>query len=152
MCSLSKLVLVPVTVIALGLGTFSSADAGSPNQGTPRQGNARQGKVRQGNVRQGSSRQGLAPYAQVDPSPRYSLGIYCRGVGSGVKVVGTVPGGAGERVGLEVGDIIVSVDGMPIADTSDLHEALQSSDGYVRLRVRDVRTARLTYCNVDLSR
>jgi S1-C subfamily serine protease len=45
-------------------------------------------------------------------------------VDSGVQVMALAPGGPAEEAGVEVGDVIVAVDGDPVEDNQDLQELL----------------------------
>lgn len=67
------------------------------------------------------------------------LGIQIASAGDGVAVQGVIPGGPGERLGLEPGDVIVAVDGTPV-DGGDLDAAVGAITGAsgssVRLTVR----------------
>lgn len=44
--------------------------------------------------------------------------------GKGVKVIGVVPGGGGEKSGIKVGDIIVAINGTPVNNFIDLQKKL----------------------------
>lgn len=138
MSCLLKSVLLPVTLIAASLPALSSPVFADGRQ-------VGQKKVQKLSI---GSRSDQSPYQRAP----YRLGIYCHTVGDGVMVDGLISGGPAERIGLEVGDIITSVDGNPIEDTSDLYRALQRSGGFARLRIIDVRSTDLVYRNVDLTR
>jgi S1-C subfamily serine protease len=81
-----------------------------------------------------------------------ALGVELRPVSRGLRVVWLSEGGPAERVGLEVGDVLVSLNGSPLRDMDDLRDALQDAFGYARLRVIDVRTGRIAYRNASLTR
>ncbi len=136
--------LVPVVVAAV-LGVLASCASAEAQSYQTKQ------KTKQGGTQQ-HVKPKMAPGSQSDPAPRGSLGIYGRSVADGVRVTEVVEGGAFERVGGEVGDVITSVDGRPISDLSDLRDALDDGGPVVRLRIIDVRSGRLVYRNVDLSR
>jgi S1-C subfamily serine protease len=57
----------------------------------------------------------------------------------GLMITGLTPGGAAQRAGLEIGDIIVSANGQPTPNVQMLRYVLNSSNGYVNLNVRNVR-------------
>ncbi|MCK6529209.1 PDZ domain-containing protein [Myxococcota bacterium] len=83
---------------------------------------------------------GEAELRLVLPSRRTGgLGIQIASAGDGVAVQGVIPGGPGERLGLEPGDVIVAVDGAPV-DGRDLDAAVGAITGAsgssVRLTVR----------------
>lgn len=47
---------------------------------------------------------------------------------SGVEVVSLVPGGPAERGGVRPGDILVSMNGLPVESVDDLHRLLSEVD------------------------
>jgi S1-C subfamily serine protease len=62
-----------------------------------------------------------------DPSPgarRAWVGFYPQGHEGGVALSGLVPGGPAEKAGLQRGDLILSVDGQPVASLRELYRAL----------------------------
>lgn len=61
---------------------------------------------------------------------------------SGLQITGLVAGMPAQRNGLEVGDIILSINGRTTANTGDLRAALAASNGHANIVLRDVRTAR----------
>jgi S1-C subfamily serine protease len=138
MSCLLKSVLLPITLIAAGLPALSSPAFADGRQVGQRQ-------------VQKTSRGSQSDQSPSQRAP-YRLGVYCHTVEGGVMIDGLVSGGAAERIGLEVGDIIISIDGRPIEDTSDLYRALQRSGGFARLRIINVRDDSLVYRNVDLTR
>ena len=84
--------------------------------------------------------------------PRWTLDMNVWTIhGIGVKVASVNPYGAAERMGLEQGDIVTQVNGRPIRGLWDLRRALDRSNGYVRLMVRDVRTGQYMWVNGNLS-
>jgi S1-C subfamily serine protease len=89
--------------------------------------------------------------ARAQDPPPYLLGIYFRAVpGDGVEVLRVYPNTPAEHIGLEVGDVIVSVNGRAVTSTVDFRRAMNDSGGQVRLRVRDVRTGNLVYRSARL--
>jgi membrane-associated protease RseP (regulator of RpoE activity) len=92
----------------------------------------------------------LAPGTSSD-GVQWKLGIYQRVIpGYGLRVTRVVPDSPAERIGLEVGDTITSVNGRAICSLDDWHDALEDSNGFVRLRIVDWRTGRAVYRNVWL--
>jgi S1-C subfamily serine protease len=62
-----------------------------------------------------------------DPAPalrRAWVGFYPQGHDGGVAITGVVPGGPAEKAGLVRGDLILSVDGQPVASLRELYRAL----------------------------
>jgi len=144
-CTVKK--FVPVLALALmGLLTL-----GSPVTAGSLKVSSKQQSQKQATRQKGVTPR-FAPGGQSDPSYRWFLGIFGRSVADGVKVTRVIPGGAFERIGGEVGDIIVSVDGRAIEDLDDLSDALDDFGPVVRLRLIDARTGRLIHRTVDLSR
>jgi S1-C subfamily serine protease len=62
----------------------------------------------------------------------------------GARIQAVVPGSPAHRAGLEVGDVIVAIDGLPVNTVQDLNQIVGSSLGIVRIVLRDVRTGRVT--------
>jgi S1-C subfamily serine protease len=89
-------------------------------------------------------------------TPHYGgwyLGVYGNYTSRGLYLTQVYPGTAAARVGLEVGDRIVAVNGLRISMFYPLNVALQSTNsGWVRLSVLDWRTNRLLNVNVRLTR
>jgi hypothetical protein len=69
--------------------------------------------------------------------------------GGGAYITGIYEGSPAQAVGLEVGDVIVAVDGV---DASNLGNVLQASDGNVVLQVLSGRTGALVQSRVNLIR
>lgn len=80
------------------------------------------------------------------------LGVSTQDTGHGPQVVFISYGSPASRIGLEQGDIIHEVDGIPVASRWELSQAIRYSDGYVRLLVEDVRTGQFVYRMVRLTR
>lgn len=59
-----------------------------------------------------------------------------RGGTDGATVMAVSPGSAAERMGLEPGDRLLSVNGRPLAAASDLSEALAATNGELAVEVR----------------
>jgi S1-C subfamily serine protease len=81
------------------------------------------------------------------------LGVYGNYTSSGLLLTQVYPGTSAARVGLEIGDRIVAVNGRRISMRYPLNVALQSTaNGWVTLSVQDWRTRRLLYVHVRLTR
>jgi len=93
----------------------------------------------------------------IAPGEPYGLpkfGFSSSNIGFGEQVVFVRPGSRAARIGLEPGDVILSLNGYRLSYTGSWTDALSravSSGGLVQLRVRDVRTGlvhvRSTYVN-----
>ena len=86
------------------------------------------------------------------PPPRPILGI--QGsllIGTGMRINAVKPGTPAATTGLEVGDVLVSVDGRPLRNSGDFERAMQNVNGYARLGIRDVRTGNILYRSVQLT-
>jgi S1-C subfamily serine protease len=59
---------------------------------------------------------------RVSRPPRAWIGFYCYMLREHVIIAGVLPGTPGERAGLRPGDLVLSVDGVPIGVRSDLYE------------------------------
>lgn len=96
---------------------------------------------------------------QLRPSGGWYLGVYGTYTPTGMLLTQVYPGTAADRVGLEVGDRIVAVNGhqlgVVLGTRVTLDRALQrhaNLSGWVRLLVQDVRTDQLTNVDVRLTR
>jgi len=69
--------------------------------------------------------------------------------GYGERITGVRWGGIAQRMGLESGDVILSLNGFPLnyhgAWKDALHQAVYHGNGHVNLRVRDVRTGNIAF-------
>ena len=70
----------------------------------------------------------------------------------GLKVHGVVPGGAGDTIGLEQGDIIIGVEGYYCDRINQLENALRTSYGSVKVTVINVRNGQWVDANMRLGR
>lgn len=95
------------------------------------------------------------PWAYLPPPKSIASGQKWLGVthepydGGGSYVTGVYEGSPAQAVGLEVGDVIVSLDG---ADATDLGKVIQASNGNVVLQVLSGRTGELVQSPVNLIR
>jgi predicted metalloprotease with PDZ domain len=81
-------------------------------------------------------------------SGRKWLGVtYVNYDGGGAYVSGVYDGSPAQQVGLEVGDVIVSLDGI---DATDLPAAIQAANNVARLQVLSGRTGELVEGRVNL--
>ena len=88
---------------------------------------------------------------QAQGPPQYLLGIYYRALpGDGVEVLRVYPNTPAEGIGLEVGDVIVTVNGQAVTSAFDFRTAMNDSGGFARLRIRNVRTGRIEYRSARL--
>lgn len=97
----------------------------------------------------------LNPHGSSDHPPLASgwwLGVSTHDYGHGPEVVYISHGSPASRIGLEQGDIIHEVDGIPVTTRWELSNAIRYSDGYVRLLIEDVRTGQYAYRMVRLAR
>jgi hypothetical protein len=70
--------------------------------------------------------------------------------GVGVRIASIEPGGPAERMGIEVTDVIVQINGRPIRSMYDLRNAVAYSGGHVRVLVLDNRTNSYMWHNGSL--
>ncbi|MFM9025437.1 MAG: YbaY family lipoprotein [Planctomycetaceae bacterium] len=97
------------------------------------------------------------PPAQVQPG-RYVLGINVRNTPTGVEIAGVNPGGAGQRSGLEAGDVIVAVEGIQVGyvggrlnDLGDEIARRVDGAGRVTLLVRNRRDGGLVQVPIQFN-
>jgi len=57
-------------------------------------------------------------------TPRAWIGFYPQGYDGGVVLSGVIPGGPADKAGLERGDLILSVEGQPVASLRELYRAV----------------------------
>jgi S1-C subfamily serine protease len=69
----------------------------------------------------------------------------------GIRITSVEPGSSVERIGLEVGDVIVEVNGQTVRTGEDLNRAVLGSGGYLRIRLFDCRTRAYVFRGVNLS-
>jgi hypothetical protein len=91
----------------------------------------------------------LQPLKTIAPGQKW-LGVTHEPYdGGGAYITGVYEGSPAQAVGLEVGDVIVSLDGV---DATDLGKVIQASRGTVTLRVLSGRTGDLVQQQVNLIR
>ena len=84
----------------------------------------------------------VPPVVQPHVHPPVTLGFYGDfHDGHGMHVTGVVPGSIAQRLGLEVGDVILRINNRSLTCEHDFQDALRGADG-VRLLVQDVRSGR----------
>jgi serine protease Do len=101
-----------------------------------------------------------APVATRDPSnPNQraagrSLGVSAEpvtvGLRTGMKVIGVHPGSPAQKAGIEVGDVIVAANGVPITGAESLSAVVRKSGATLSLSVRDTRNGKDTPVEVKL--
>jgi len=94
-----------------------------------------------------------APPAPVVAPTNWKLRVDGVNTDDGFVITHVTPGGPASRRGLEVKDIILEVDGVPVDRNWTLRNALQDSGGIVDIVVLDHRTGReIPFRNVRLAR
>lgn len=98
----------------------------------------------------GRTVQRVTPGSQSDPVSDFGLGV-SGSIGAGGIFVDQVEfGSPAERVGLEQGDTILTVNNAPIQSVDDWINVMSQTNGFVRLRIRDVRSGNVVFRNVNL--
>ena len=92
----------------------------------------------------------VTPGTQSDPVSDYGLGVSGTITAAGARVTGVDAGGPAERVGIESGDTILTVNGTPITGAPSWAQAM-SGQSFVRLRLKNVRGGPTVYRDVDLT-
>ncbi|HMP07188.1 MAG TPA: PDZ domain-containing protein [Lacipirellulaceae bacterium] len=90
-----------------------------------------------------------SPY--IVPQSPYRLGFAGQYNGRGMLVRQVQWGSIAHRIGLERGDVVVSINGQRIFGYHHYLSLLAESGGFVRLGVRDVNTGRLVTMQVNLN-
>jgi hypothetical protein len=86
------------------------------------------------------------------PEGGWKLGARLTQAPNGIRVVAVTPGSPAEKVGLEAGDVIVSVNGEPARDLDGFARLLDAApDGRVTLQVIDGRTGKPASGSVQLA-
>jgi C-terminal processing protease CtpA/Prc len=78
------------------------------------------------------------------------LGIRCQATGEGVRVTEVTPGSPADKLGLEPGDVIVTVYGHPVTSAETWDWLTSYKNDYAALRIKDVRTGSLVTRHVPL--
>ena len=68
---------------------------------------------------------GWKVYYNVPPSPRIRLGVYLEELDHGLKVLKVEKGSNAESMNLQKDDVLLTLDGTPLADVEDLADQLQ---------------------------
>jgi predicted metalloprotease with PDZ domain len=89
-------------------------------------------------------------YLLPNPLPDFGLGIDGRFVREGIAIVKAERNRAAFQVGLEPGDVIVSVNGQALREPRDWIAAMTDQGGRFHLRIRDIRTGNMVDRDVDL--
>jgi len=92
----------------------------------------------------------LSPRGTANPSLGISAERVSLGLRSALKVTSVEPDSPAAVAGLEVGDVLVKANGVPLTEPEQLVSALRKSDGILTLAVRDVRTGREVSVEVNL--
>jgi hypothetical protein len=80
------------------------------------------------------------PLPPADPATVQPLGVYRLGVNivvnqKGARVLATSPGGAGEDMGLEPGDVIVQINGQQVTSLPLYDRLMDNCGGYAQVKV-----------------
>lgn len=98
---------------------------------------------------QGHQRE-LLDYGRIVSRPRRAwLGVFAHAIEEGVVIAGVVPGGPGDRGGLQEGDLIVSLNTQEVASRRDLYVSLWRHEPGERLTVEVMRDNRL--CRLEVT-
>lgn len=76
-------------------------------------------------------------------APGYGEAVY------GQMIVGIAPDSAAYHAGLEVGDVIIDANGIPMDSGQNLVQAVQSSGGYLEMKVLDVNSNQIVWVVAD---
>ncbi len=79
------------------------------------------------------------------------LCVWCESATEGMRITAVVPGGPGDAIGLQRGDILVKIDDQRLRSNTDLVRALRNARGLVTITYRSGQTDRLTKIEVDLA-
>jgi S1-C subfamily serine protease len=82
------------------------------------------------------------PPKPVKLAPQITLGIHADFTRNGVVIRGVEPDSAAERLGLERGDVIWSINGKVVNSNSSYVQAMNDCGGSVEMMVRNVRDGR----------
>ena len=98
---------------------------------------------------QGHQRE-LLEHGRIVSRPRRAwLGVFAHALEEGVVIAGVVPGGPGDRGGLQEGDLIVSLNAQEVASRRDLYVSLWRHEPGERLSVEVMRDNRL--CRLEMT-
>jgi serine protease Do len=81
-------------------------------------------------------------------SGRAWIGIYPQNQDGGVALTGVVPGGPGEKAGLQRGDVVLSVDGEVVSTLRELYQAIRRKAAGEGLRFQVLRESSIRVVEV----
>jgi hypothetical protein len=76
--------------------------------------------------------EGLRLFSRWDESNRQPYFAHDQ---RGLKILGIIPGSSADDLGMEAGEIIHKVNGLPIGSRQDLHQALQMNSAFCKLEI-----------------
>jgi S1-C subfamily serine protease len=105
------------------------------------------------NVRTGKPLGTVVQLDRFEPGrANFTFGVHASETQGGLYIWGTRPGGPAARLGLERGDVILSINGAATATVESYRSAIQSSTGIIDVTFRDVRTGQVRADKVTLDR
>ncbi|MGC1717919.1 MAG: PDZ domain-containing protein, partial [Isosphaeraceae bacterium] len=105
------------------------------------------------NVRTGKPLGTVVQLHRVEPGrANFTFGIHASESQGGLYIWATHPGGPAARLGLEQGDVILSIDGVATNTVDAYRSAIQASTGIIDVTFRDVRTKAVRRDKVALDR
>ena len=81
-------------------------------------------------------------YQQYE-NQRLKLGVQGYAVRSGLRITYVLPGSIADRAGIQVGDVVVAVNGVRPHNYGDLYRGLIQRVGYARIGIRDGQTGQV---------
>jgi S1-C subfamily serine protease len=92
----------------------------------------------------------VTPGSVSDPVSDFGLGISGKFTFQGIRVTSVDGGSPAERIGLEDGDVILAVNGIPVKTVSAWTSAMNGNT-FVRLRIKNVRGGPIVFRDVNLT-
>ena len=80
---------------------------------------------------------------RVSAAPRAWLGVLSYTMREHVVIAGVMPGGPGEKAGLQQGDLVISIDGKDVNDRRFLYEALRNRQPGQNINLKVLRNNRV---------